>query len=111
MRRITETVFSIIFKKGTAEKNRLPLTHVIATLRELDSMIREVGRRVQREAGIETPDGDFGIELLAGATGLAFQKGSVKTASAITRDVRNGTETLTRIIQTTDIIEKKRAVS
>jgi hypothetical protein len=111
MRKSGETIFSIVFKKGLAEKNRLPLNHVISTLREIDSMIREVGRKVQREAGVEIPDGDFGIELLAGATGLAFQKGSFKTASAITRDIVNGTETLTRIIKTTDVIEKKRMVS
>jgi hypothetical protein len=111
MPRTNELIFSIVFKKGMAEKNRLPLNHVISTLREIDSMIREVGRKVQREAGVETPDGDFGIELLAGATGLAFQKGSVKTASAITKDVANGTETLTRMIRTTDVIERKRAPS
>jgi hypothetical protein len=111
MRRPDETLFSIVFKKGMANKNRLPLAHVIATLRELDSMIQEVGRKVQRAAGVENPDGDFGVELLAGATGLAFQKGSVKAASAITRDVANGVATLGHIIQTTDIIEKKRVVA
>ena len=71
-------------------------------------MIREVGIKVQREAGVSKPDGDFGIELLAGATGISFQKGSVKTASALTKDVANATETLRRIIKTTDAIEKKR---
>jgi len=111
MRKTGETIFSIVFKKGLAEKNRLPLNHVISTLREIDSMIRDVGRKVQREAGVEKPDGDFGIELLAGATGLAFQKGSFKTASAITRDIPNGTETLTRIINTTDVIERKKVLS
>jgi hypothetical protein len=83
----TETTFSVVFKKGMALKNRLPLNHVISTLRELDYMIREVGRKVQQENGKQEPDGDFGIELLAGF------------------------ETLTRIVQTTDIIEKKRNVS
>jgi hypothetical protein len=107
----TETTFSVVFKKGMAVKNRLPLNHVISTLRELDYMIREVGRKVQQENGRLEPDGDFGIELLAGATGLAFHKGSVKTTAAMTKDVRNGFETLTRIVQTTDIIEKKRSVS
>jgi hypothetical protein len=73
----TETTFSVVFKKGMALKNRLPLSHVISTLRELDYMIREVGRKVQQENGRQEPDGDFGIELLAGATGLAFHKGSL----------------------------------
>jgi hypothetical protein len=111
MPRQNETIFAVVFKKGLAEKNRLPLNHVIATLRELDSMIREVGRTVQREAGREIPDGDFGVELLAGFTGLAFQKGSIKAQAAITRDVPNGTKAVTHIIQTTDIIEKKRVLS
>jgi hypothetical protein len=107
----TETLFSVVFTKGMAAKNRLPLNHVISTLREIDYMIREVGRKVQQENGAQEPDGDFGIELLAGATGLAFHKGSVKTAAILTKDVRNGTETLTRIIQTTNVIERRRAVS
>ena len=107
----TETTFSVVFKKGMALKNRLPLNHVISTLRELDYMIREVGRRVQQENGRQEPDGDFGIELLAGVTGLAFHKGSVQATAAMTKDVRNGFETLTRIVQTTDIIEKKQNVS
>jgi hypothetical protein len=106
----TETVFSIVFKKGMADKNRLPLVHVLSTLREIDSMIREVGRKVQQEAGVQNPDGDFGVELLAGPTGLAFKKGSIQTASALTNDVENGTETIRRIITTTDIIEKKRVI-
>jgi hypothetical protein len=111
MRRTNEIIFSIIFKKGLANKNRLPLNHVIYTLREIDSMIREVGRKVQRESGVENPDGDFGVELLAGASGLAFQKGSLKTTSAITKDINNGTETLTRIIKTTNVIENKKIVT
>jgi hypothetical protein len=111
VRKTDEIVFSVVFTKGIANKNRLPLAHVVTTLREIDSMIREVGRKVQREAGVENPDGDFGVELLAGATGLAFHKGSLKTASAITKDVKNGTETLSRIILTTNIIEKKKPIS
>lgn len=110
MRRSNEAIFSIIFKKGLANKNRLPLSHVLSTLREVDAMIREVGRKVQHEAGVQLPDGDFGIELLAGATGLAFQKGSLKTASALTKDIPNGTETLRRIIKTTNAIETKKVV-
>lgn len=106
-----ETIFSIVFKKGMADRNRLPLAHVLSTLREIDSMIREVGRKVQQESGAENPDGDFGIELLAGITGLAFQRGSIRTASALTKDVGNGIETLKRIIATTNCIEKKKTVS
>jgi hypothetical protein len=111
MRKTNETIFSIIFRKGRAERNRLPLSHVLSTLREIDAMIREVGRKVQQEAGVESPDGDFGVELLAGSGGLAFQKGSVKTASAVTKDIPNAVETLRRIIRTTGEIETKKTVS
>jgi hypothetical protein len=100
-------IFSIVFKNGKANQNRLPLSHVIATLQELDFMVREVGRKIQRDNGVESPDGDFGIELLAGSTGIAFRKGSVKAQAAITRDVRNGIRTLSSVIGTTSQVEKK----
>ena len=104
-------IFSIVFKKGKAQKNRLPLNHVIATLQQVDQMIREVGRQIQRDAGVENPDGDFGIELLAGKSGIAFHKGSISTSSALTRDVRHGIAAISKIIQTTDVVEKKRPLS
>jgi hypothetical protein len=100
-------IFSIVFKKGLANKHRLPLAHVIATLREIETMIREVGMRVQVANGMETPDGDFGIELLATADGIAFKKGSVLAEAVITRDIRNGVEALGKIIEVTDSVEKK----
>ena len=70
-------------------------------------MIREVGIQVQKANGVENPDGDFGIELLAGETGGAFYASSVKAQAAVTRDVRNGVETLNRIFEITDRVEKK----
>src|SRR6185437_7159949 len=77
-KRIEENpTFSIVFKKGKANQNRLPLGHVLSTLREIEAMIREVGQRVQQANGTEAPDGDFGIELLANKDGVAFKKGSV----------------------------------
>ena len=39
-------IFSIVFKRGMADKHRLPLGHVIATLNEIEKMIREVGIQV-----------------------------------------------------------------
>ena len=100
-------VFSIVFKKGMAEKNRLPLEDVIATLRQIQEMIRECGRQIQRDAGIENPDGDFGIELLAGRSGLIFQKGSLKTAAALTQDIPHGILAINTLIDTTDLLEKR----
>lgn len=71
-------------------------------------MIREVGTQIHRDHGIENPDGDFGIELLAGASGVAFAKGSIKATALITRDTVNGVESVNPVISTTDGIEKKK---
>jgi hypothetical protein len=106
-RKNANPVFSIVFSKGTADQHRLPLAHVLETLGEIAKMIREVGIQVQRANGAEHPDGDFGIELLAGETGGAFFASSVKAQAAVTRDVKNGLETINRIFQVTDTIEKK----
>jgi len=51
-KKVEPVVFQIEFKKGKADRNRLPLAHVLATLQELDLMIREVGKKVQRDSGI-----------------------------------------------------------
>jgi hypothetical protein len=104
-------VFHIEFQKGKAVRNRLPLAHVIATLQEIDLMVREVGKRIQRDHGIENPDGDFGIDLLAGSTGLAFAKGSVKAAAAATKDMDNAARALKHVIGMTAIVEKKQVAS
>lgn len=107
-KRAEPVIFSIVFKDGVANQNRLPLSHVLATLQELDQMVKEVGRRIQRDNGVENPDGDFGIELLAGATGIAFRKGSVKASAAITRDVENGLRAVQSVIGTTALVEEGR---
>jgi hypothetical protein len=108
MAKITDSaIFSIVFKNGKANRHRLPLSHVLATLQQLDYMVREVGRKIQRDNGVENPDGDFGIELLAGTTGIAFRKGSLKAQAAITRDVRNGVRAVKSVIGTTAQVERK----
>lgn len=99
--------FSIVFKKGKANQNRLPLGHVLSTLREIEGMIREVGQRVQQENGAVEADGDFGIELLANKDGIAFKKGSVVAEAVLTRDLKNGLETIGKIMDLTDSVEKK----
>jgi hypothetical protein len=107
----TSPVFTITFSKGTADQHRLPLIHVLDSLAEISRMIREVGVQVQRANGVENPDGDFGIELLAGEKGGAFYASSVMAQAVITRDLRNGLETMTRIFAVTDTVEKKRVQS
>jgi hypothetical protein len=99
--------FSIVFKKGKANQNRLPLGHVLSTLREVEAMIREVGQRIQQANGVQDADGDFGIELLANKEGIAFKKGSVAAEAVLTRDIKNGVETIGKIIDLTDSVERK----
>ena len=100
-------VFAIVFRKGLAERNRLPLEHVIGTLQELDELIKEVGRQVQRERGKENPPGDFGVELLAGRSGLVFQKGSLKASAAVTQDLDSAEIAFTRVMNTANLLQKK----
>lgn len=104
-------VFTIVFRKGLAERNRLPLEHVIRTLQELDELIKEVGRQVQRERGKENPTGDFGVELLAGRTGLVFQKGSLKASAAVTQDLDSAEIAVTRVMDTANLLQRKQPAS
>jgi hypothetical protein len=108
---LDSAVFTVIFRKGLADRNRLPLEHVIRTLQELDELLKEVGRQVQRERGVQNPTGDFGVELLAGRAGLLFQKGSVRAAAAITRDIDSAEIAVHRVIETADALEKKQPAS
>jgi hypothetical protein len=103
-----DIIFSISFKKGQADKHRLPLNHVINTLQQIENIIRDVGRQVQRDSGVEDPTGDFGIELLAGRTGLAFRKGSLLTSATITRDVSNGILAINALIDTTEMLQNNK---
>jgi hypothetical protein len=101
-------MFSVILDKGMAAKHRLPLSHVISTLHQVDYMIREIGQQIQRARGIKNADGDFGIELLANAAGFAFRRGSIATQAELTKDVENGIETIRHVIGTTNIVEAKK---
>src|ERR1700752_968955 len=88
---------SIGLKKGVATRNRIPLDHMIATLRGIQNMIREVAT------------GDFGIELVAGKEGIAFRKGSLYTAAEPTKNIERAIQTFQTIINTTDLLQKKTA--
>lgn len=110
-RDIESAVFTVTFHKGLATRHRLPLDHVIRTLQELDALIREVGRQVQREKGMENPTGDFGVELLAGRSGVIFRKGSLKASAAVTKDVDNAEIAVARVMETADLLEKKQPSS
>lgn len=101
-------IFSIVFKKGAADNHRLPLAHVISTLQYIDQIVRDVGRQIQRNAGVENPDGDFGIELLAGRSGIAFRKGSLAAQATVTRNIEYGVQAITTLIDTTEVIERNK---
>jgi hypothetical protein len=106
-KQLDTAILTIILRKGLAERNRLPLEHVIRTLQEIDELLKEVGRQVQRERGVENATGDFGIELLTGRGGIAFQKGSVKATAAITRDIEYADIAVSRVIDTANALERK----
>src|SRR5260370_35674805 len=100
-------IFTLVFSKGLADRNRLPIEQVIKTLQEFQEMVREVGKQVQRRNGVQSPDGDFGIELVASTTGIVFHKGSLKANGAATRDIVNGQETLHLILHNVRSYAKK----
>jgi len=107
----TEPLFEVVLSGGLADRHRLPLAHVISVLQRLQEAIREVGKVVQRERGIEQPTGDFGIDILATTEGIIFTKGSMRSTAAITKDLINGKEAIRRVMSTARHLEAKRPAS
>ena len=68
-------LFVVRLEKGLADRQRLPLAHVISVLEEVRQMILDAGRELQADIGIEQPVLDFGLELIAGPDGVVFQPG------------------------------------
>ncbi|MFB3918379.1 MAG: hypothetical protein ACE14M_16740 [Terriglobales bacterium] len=108
---VDEPEFTIRLSRGLANRRRLPLDHVLAVLKEFQELVKDVGKALQREAGIKEADGDFGIQLLAKAKGDVFRAGSITATGALTRNVVIGSKALDEIVSTTDAVEKKRPVS
>jgi hypothetical protein len=102
------TVFVVKLQKGLADRQRLPLSHVISVLEELRQMISEAGREIEKDMGIDRPTGDFGLELVAGNSGIVFRKGSVQAHIAITEHVKIGTAAAERIIHTVEMLSSKK---
>jgi len=105
---IDSPVFVIRLEKGLADRQRLPLAHVISVLEEVRQMIIEAGREIQRDLGAERPIGDFGLELLAGPGGIVFRPGSVEAQIAITSNVDAGILAARHVIRTVDSLAKKK---
>ncbi len=88
---------AVVFHKGMADTHRLPIDQVIRTLQELQDLVREIGKRVQLQNGVDEPDGDFGLQLLGGRTGLLLKRGSLRAEAVATRDVVNARKTFAQI--------------
>lgn len=106
-----ETQIEVSLSKGMADRHRLPLSDVIDVLREIQDAVRDVGKAIQRQRGVENPTGDFGIEILADSEGFIFQKNGVKATAVLTRDVRNGEAAFRQVMKTANQLEKKRPAS
>lgn len=105
-----ETVLTIKLQKGLADRNRLPLAHVLSVLEEIRQVVTEVGRRIQRERGAADKSGDFGLEIIANESGNMFRRGSVQTPLAITSNISTGILAVQEIIRTLDMLEREDGV-
>lgn len=104
---MNETVVTIKLQKGLADRRRLPLAHVIALLEEVRQMISDVGRDLEHQKGVLNPTGDFGLEVLAGTSGIIFRPGSIQTNLVITQNVQIGILAAQRVINTVGQLERE----
>jgi hypothetical protein len=103
-----DPVFIVKLQKGLADRQRLPLDHVIRVLEEVRQMVADAGREIQRDMGIDNATAEFGLEILAGTDGVVFRKGSVQAQVAITTNVQTGVLAATRIVETIESLSKKK---
>ena len=99
MAKHSDPVFTIKLQKGLADRQRLPVEQVISVLSEMRQMIEDVGRQIQKENGVDGPI-DFGLELLAESSGVAFRAGSVQAKIAITNNIEIGLLAAQRVLDT-----------
>jgi hypothetical protein len=111
IRGISTPVFIVKLQKGLADRQRLPLAHVVRVLEEVRYMIEEAGREVLRDKGIDLSKIDFGLELVAGTSGTVFRKGSVQAVIAITNHVQAGATAAKRIVATIDTLNSMKPSS
>ena len=106
----TDPIFTVRLKKGLAERNRVPLSDLIAVLDELRLMISDIGKRLQRERGIANPSGDFGLKVIAGSDHNLFHKGSVEAPIAITMNSALGVLAAQEVLNTINALEAENGV-
>jgi len=105
-----EAIFTIKLRKGLADRNRLPLAHVLSVLEEFRQMVAEAGRRIQRERGSADQTGNFGLEILAGETGLLLKRGSVQAPIAITSNIQTGILAAQQVVRSLGLLEEEDGV-
>jgi hypothetical protein len=105
-----DPIITVRLKKGMADRHRLPLSDVLSVLEEIRQMIAEVGRRLQRERGIDSPKGDFGLEVIAVNGNSIFRRGSVEMPLAMTTNVDLGILAAQEVIRTFGALEDDRGV-
>ena len=103
-----DPVLVVKLQKGLADRQRLPLDHVIRVLEEVRQMVIDAGRELQQDMGLDKPKGDFGLELLAGADGVVFRKGSVQAQIAVTTNVQTGVLAAFKIVNAINSLGKKK---
>ncbi len=105
-----DPVFTIKHQRGLADRHRLPLGHVLSVLSEVRQMFTAAGKELQRFHGHKNPDGDFGLELIAGKSGMVFRKGSMTTNMAITIDKANGIRAAHLVLDTVEGLSKGKLI-
>jgi hypothetical protein len=100
-------VLIVKLQKGLAERQMLPVDHVIRVLEEVRQMILDAGREIQKQSGIERT-GDFGLELLADGKGLLFRGGSVEAQIAITANTQAGVLAAKYIVNTVHALGQRK---
>lgn len=107
MTRGSDPLFTVKLEKGLADRRRLPLSHVISVLDELRQLIAEIGRELERRRGLTHATGNFGLELVAGEKGLAFDGGSVQASIAVTERPGTGFKAIQSVIETVGLLDNE----
>jgi hypothetical protein len=100
-----DPIITVRLKRGLAERNRLPLADVLSVLEELRQMFALVGRRLQKERGVASPTGDFGLEVIAENGASIFRKGSVEMPLAMTANVATGVLAAQEVLNTLSALQ------
>ena len=105
-----DPIVTVKLQKGLADRQRLPLAHVLSVLEEFRQIIAELGRRIERDRGVTNPTGDFGLEIVAGSPGTVLKPGSVQAPIAITNNVAAGVLAAQELVRVIGILEREDGV-